>query len=158
MAGGSIRRSSPRDRGRRPALSRDPRRNEGSNVNFGLINTSLMLQRSIDFLWSKQTCITDNLSNAETPGYKPKYVTFEESLRTALQAADKTAAPVHGMRRALEKTPVVAHQAEETTRMDDNGVNLLDQTVELARNAYQMQYAMDALNRDFSTLRTAIRG
>ena len=53
---------------------------------------------------------------------------------------------------------MVAHQAEETTRMDDNGVNLLDQTVELARNAYQMQYAMDALNRDFSTLRTAIRG
>ena len=85
-------------------------------------------------------------------------MTFEESLRAALQAPDKTAAPVHGKRRALENTPVESHQAEETTRLDENGVNLLDQTVELARNAYQMQYAMDALNRDFSTLRTAIRG
>lgn len=127
-------------------------------MDLAMSNTSLLMQRSIDFLWSKQTCISDNIANAETPGYQPKYVTFEEALRDALQAEYTSSKPVHGMRDAIEDTQVMAHQAQEQTRMDENGVNILDQTVELARNAYQLQYAMDALSSDFSTLRTAIRG
>ena len=127
-------------------------------MDLAMSNTSLLMQRSIDFLWSKQTCISDNIANAETPGYQPKYVTFEEALRNALQAENTSYKPIQGMREAIEDTQVVAHQAQEQTRMDENGVNILDQTVELARNAYQLQYAMDALSTDFSTLRTAIRG
>lgn len=127
-------------------------------MDLAMSNTSLLMQRSIDFLWNKQTCIVNNLSNTETPGYQPKYVTFEESLRNALQAQNRTETPVHGMRKALEKTPIVAHEAKERTRMDENGVNVLDQSVELSRNAYQMQYAMNALSTDFAIMRTAIRG
>lgn len=127
-------------------------------MDLSVSNTSLMLQRSIDFLWSKQTCIANNLANAETPGYKAKYVTFEEALRDAIQSKADGPSPVHGMRDAIQGTQVVTHVAQENTRMDENGVNLLDQSVELARNAYQLQYAMDALSSDFSTLRTAIRG
>ena len=42
--------------------------------------------------------------------------------------------------------------------MDDNGVNITEQAVELARNGYQLQYVMDSISSDFSILRTAIRG
>ena len=42
--------------------------------------------------------------------------------------------------------------------MDGNGVNLTEQGVELARNTYQIQYAMNAVNSDLSILRTAIKG
>lgn len=38
----------------------------------------LLLQRSMEYLWDKQTCILDNIANVETPGYKTKYATFEE--------------------------------------------------------------------------------
>lgn len=41
-------------------------------------NTQLMLQRSMEYLWQKQTCILDNIANVETPGYQVKYATFEE--------------------------------------------------------------------------------
>ena len=44
-------------------------------------NSLLMLEKSMDFLWTKQAAILDNISNAETPNYKTKVVTFEESLR-----------------------------------------------------------------------------
>lgn len=60
---------------------------EGAVVNILTSNSMLMLQRSMGFLWSKQDCILNNLANAETPGYKTQYVTFEESLRDAVQAA-----------------------------------------------------------------------
>ena len=120
-------------------------------------NSTLMLQRSMEYLWSKQTCILDNLANVETPGYKTKYATFEESLQQAIQKAAKGDG-TSSMREAIEQTPVVIRQAEESTRMDDNGVNVTDQMVELVREGYQMQYVMDAISSDFSLLRAAITG
>lgn len=121
-------------------------------------NSMLMLQRSMGYLWDKQTCILDNIANVETPGYKTKYVTFEESLQQAIQSAAKDGQPTATMREAIADTPVSFHQAEESTRMDDNGVNITEQMVELVREGYQMQYVMNAISSDFSLLRTAING
>lgn len=127
-------------------------------MDFLTSNTALMLQRSMDFLWTKQSCLLDNISNAETPGYQTKYATFEESLRQAIQSASGQSASAEKIRSAIEDTPVQVHQAQESTRLDGNGVNITEQMVELARNGYQMQYVMDAISSDFSLLRTAIKG
>lgn len=121
-------------------------------------NTMTMLQKSMDFLWSKQTCIMDNIANAETPNYKAKYVTFEESLRDAIQAAADGTNPGPAIRQAIQDSTIELHEAEESTRLDDNGVNVTDQMVELVREGYQMQYVLDAINGGFSTLRTVITG
>ena len=110
------------------------------------------------FLWSKQDCILNNLANAETPGYKTQYVTFEESLRDAVQAAADKPQPGAAMREAIADTPVQLHEAQESVRMDDNGVDIMEQSVELARNGYQLQYVMSAISGELSLLRTAIRG
>lgn len=125
-------------------------------------NAMLMMQRSMDFLWSKQSCILDNLANAETPGYKTKYVTFEESLRQAIYSAaeeeNQSRISTPQIREAIEETPVSFHEAQESTRVDDNGVDITEQSVELSRNGYQLQYVLDAINSDFSLLRTVTRG
>lgn len=112
----------------------------------------------MDYLWSKQTCILDNIANAETPGYKTKYATFEESLQQAIQSASRDGTSPAAIRKAIEETPVEIRQAQESTRMDDNGVNITEQMVELVREGYQMQYVMNAMSSDFSLLRTAING
>lgn len=127
-------------------------------MDFLSSNTALMLQKSMDFLWTKQSCILDNISNVETPGYKVKYATFEESLRQAVQSAAGQGAAGREIRASIQETPITVQQAEESTRLDENGVNVTEQMVELARNGYQMQYVMDAINSDFTLLRTAIRG
>ena len=120
-------------------------------------NSALMLQRSMNFLWTKQSCILDNIANAETPNYKTKYATFEESLDNAIrQAAGEKQGKNAAFREAIEHSQLEVHQAQESTRMDDNGVNITEQAVELAR--YQLQYVMDSISSDFSILRTAIRG
>lgn len=128
-------------------------------ADFIFSNSMLMLERSMGFQWTKQRVILDNIANAETPNYKAKYVTFEEALRTRLQAAAGGARPVAAMGAALGGSSPVVHAAqEESTRMDGNGVNVAQEQMELVRNAYQMQYVMNAINSDFSLLRTAIRG
>lgn len=122
-------------------------------------NSMFMMESSLNFLWTKQNTILDNISNVETPGYKTKYVTFEESLRDRLRIAQSTGAPAARFRSAINGATLEVHEADnETTRLDENGVNLTEQAVELSRTAYQMQYAIQAINGDFSALRTAITG
>lgn len=63
------------------------------------------------------------------------------------------------MRSAIDRSQPVVHVAEnESTRMDDNGVNVTEQETEAVRNAYQLQYTMDAINSNLSLMRTLIRG
>ena len=122
-------------------------------------NATCMIERATQFLWAKQTAILDNISNVETPNYKTKYVTFEEALRGRLRTASGNSRPYASIRDALEEARPITHEAStETARMDGNGVNLTEQGVELARNTYQIQYAMNAVNSDLSILRTAIKG
>lgn len=124
-------------------------------------NSLLMLERAMDYQWTKFSVISDNIVNAETPNYKPKYVTFEEaldaSIRTALMGADKQR--ISSVRSAIDRSQAIVHVAErESMRMDDNGVNVTEQETELTRNTYQMQYTIDAINSNQSLIRTMIRG
>lgn len=123
-------------------------------------NSMLMLERAMSFQWTKQTTINDNIVNAETPNYKVKYVTFEEALKDSILSSLRTTdRKMSTVRAAISASRPVIHVAEnESTRMDDNGVNIAEQELEASRNAYQMEYTMDALNRELSTLRSLIKG
>lgn len=123
-------------------------------------NSMLMLEKAMDYQWTKFNAISDNIVNAETPNYKAKYVTFEEaldtSIRRALLSTDKRAGSV---RSAISQSRPVVHVAdEESMRMDDNGVNVAEQEVEATRTALQMQYTIDSINQNLSLMRTLIRG
>lgn len=121
--------------------------------------SDLMMRRSMEYLWTKQSCILDNIANVETPGYKTKYATFEESLEDAIRsAAQQKSGGASSIRQAVEDATIQVLEAEESTRMDDNGVNITEQAVEMARTGYQLQYVMDAISSDFSLLRKAIGG
>ena len=126
-------------------------------------NSLRMMEKSMDFLWSKQAAHLDNLANAETPGYKVKTVTFEERFRARLRLAQEEAAyaarrPARDYRRIIEETGWKVDEDQESTRMDENGVNATEQALESIRTAYQLQYVMQAISSDLGTLRTAIGG
>ena len=121
-------------------------------------NSGLMLEKSMGFLWAKQRAILDNIANAETPNYKPKVVTFEEDLKQKLELAQRSETPRHAVHDALNAAEYTVEEQMEATRMDDNGVNVTEQSAEMIRNAYQLQYVMRAISDDMTGLRTAIRG
>lgn len=121
-------------------------------------NSFLMMEKSLEFLWAKQAAILDNIANAETPGYKAKVVTFEESLKAQLERVRQTAKPGKAVREVLTDVKYRVTEQEESTRMDENGVNVTEQSAEMIRNAYQLQYVMNAINSDLSALRTVIQG
>ena len=121
-------------------------------------NSFLMLEKSLGYLWTKQAAIADNISNAETPGYKEKVVTFEERLKSKLLRASRGSAPVKSRRDVLEGSAFSVTEQMVQTRKDDNGVNVTAQAAEAIRTAYQMRYVMSTINTDLSILTSAIRG
>ena len=121
-------------------------------------NSFLMMEKSMDFLWAKQAAILDNISNAETPNYKPKVVTFEETLREKLRRAQEKDRPRKETRAAIRSAEFTVKEKPVSTRMDDNGVNVTEQSVEMIRNAYQLQYVMKSINSDLTVLKAAIQG
>ena len=121
-------------------------------------NSSFLLEKSMNFLWAKQAAILDNVANAETPGYRAKVVTFEETLRSQLERAQMTDTPIKETRSALEGAHYQVSRHPGINRMDDNGVNVTEQSVEMIRNAYQLQYVMNSINSELSILRMAARG
>ncbi len=121
-------------------------------------NSFLMLEKSLGYLWTKQAAIADNVSNAETPGYREKVVTFEGTLKGKLLQASQSSTPVKAMGQVLESTPFSVTEQTVQTRMDDNGVNVTAQMAEAIRNAYQMRYVMSSINSEMNILNMAIRG
>ena len=121
-------------------------------------NSTRMMEKSMDFLWTKQTAILDNISNAETPNYKTKTVTFEETFEDKLKAASKSPRAKQRVADVIDDASWKVTEADDATRMDDNSVNTTEQSVELVRTAYQLQYTMQSISSDLATLKTAITG
>lgn len=125
----------------------------------GLTGSSFgMLERSMEFLWAKQTAILDNIANAETPNYKVKTVTFEESFEQKLRAARNSAKPAQAVRDVIENATWDVWEDDESVHLNDNGVNVTEQSVELIRNAYQLSHVYQSITGQLSIMRAAING
>ena len=98
-------------------------------MDFLSSNSQLLMEKSMGYLWAKQAAILDNIANAETPKYKAKVVTFEESIRTQLEeAASRPEGAGKAVRDILEDSGFTVFEAQEQTRMDDNGINVSSST------------------------------
>ena len=119
-------------------------------------NGILVSERSLDFLWKKQSVTAGNLANVDTPGYKAKYVTFEDMYRAKLEGAsgDK-----ERIRQAADSAMWLVEESDtETARMDGNNVVADAEMTELTRAALQYQYAIQSVNSEISRLSTVIKG
>ena len=122
----------------------------------------------MDFLWSKESTHLENIANAETPGYKVKTVRFEEAfekkLRETEERLNKNVSSVRhkgprlAYREAIEDAEWTLDEDDEITRMDENGVNVTEQMLEVARTAYQLQYVYRTYSSNLKILNTAISG
>ena len=85
-------------------------------------------------------------------------VTFEESLRNKLNQAAAGPNAKQNVRQILDQSEFAVIEPQESVRMDDNGVNVTEQMVEVMRNSYQLQYVYNSINCNLNILRMAVRG
>lgn len=120
-------------------------------------NTMLLTEKSLDYLWTKQTVSANNIANAETPGFKSSYVTFEEELQQNIGRLHSPKA--REIREQIRATQYrVQRTDDETNKMDESNVDIVAENAELSKSGIQYEYAVRAISDDLARLRSAIKG
>ena len=102
------------------------------------------LSSALDGLSLRQRTIADNIANVNTPGYHARRVRFEEALAASVAAGDGRA------------TATTARSLEPT-RLDGNNVNLDTETLSNIDTVLRYQFAAQAVDGSFASVRTALR-
>ncbi len=113
-----------------------------------------LLNKDLDGLWARQQAISDNLANFETPGYKPKTVSFEDQLRAMLSSSAEKESEL--VKKVGDVSPVMTTQDDLTLRLDGNGVDFEKENVEFLRTEFNYDTSLRLLSDTFSRLRTVI--
>lgn len=127
---------------------------------FGSVN---LKTKALDGSWLRNTLISNNLANANTPGFKRQDVDFQQVLRDFLGQGDLRMVrtnPMHmplGQDTAEDMTFNVNKEAGTSIRRDENNVNVDIEMAELAKNQIYYDAVVDSINGDIRRLRTAIR-
>jgi flagellar basal-body rod protein FlgB len=91
--------------------------------------TQLSLEAALRGSSLRQTLLTDNLANVNTPGYQRKDVDFHATLASAME----TEQPLE----SVSFSP--ATDASRTVRADGSGIDADQESAELAKNALEYQ-------------------
>ena len=126
---------------------------------FGSVNA---LEKGLDASSLRNQVISNNIANADTPGFKASSVKFEEYVQQALEDGDSSA--MNGTQSYTDNwtsslddiEPQVVTNSGTTMRMDGNNVDIEYEMNELAKNNIEYYTLLQKVNSEFSQLRTAI--
>jgi flagellar basal-body rod protein FlgB len=106
-----------------------------------------LLSRAMDAAALRQRVVANNVANANTPGFKRSFVSFEEHVREAIARRSVTAT-------ALQ--PRIHTDSSTSMREDGNNVSIDHEMVLMAANAIQFQALSQQLSDRFSMYRYVI--
>jgi flagellar basal-body rod protein FlgB len=106
--------------------------------------TSVTVKTALTGLAMRQRVTADNIANIETPGFLAGRVSFENSLRSAVDNGSPAA------------TSISNDRSLEPTRVNGNNVNLDHETLTHLDTNMRYQLMLRAVDTKISLLRTAI--
>ncbi|HET6447887.1 MAG TPA: flagellar basal body rod protein FlgB [Conexibacter sp.] len=108
--------------------------------------TQLSLEAAMRGSSLRQTLLTDNLANVNTPGYQRKDVDFHATLQAAQQTGETL--------ETLSFDPTV--DSARTVRADGSGIDADQESAELAKNALEYQALVSVAGTRTSILQIAM--
>lgn len=110
-----------------------------------LDGTQAILEAAMRGAWQRQTLLTNNMANVDTPGYQREELDFQSTLRGALASGE-----------SLEG---VAFQPQVEARSDSpngNGVSIEQEAALLSENGLDYEALTEMLGSHDETLRAAM--
>ncbi len=124
---------------------------------FDYIN---VLDKAADASWLRETAITNNIANVDTPGYKRQDVDFQSVLkkelgRTKYASLDQR---MNQLNTGLNNLNVSTYTdaANYSYRLDKNNVDIDTENVELASEQLRYQALTTSINSQFSRMKAVI--
>lgn len=126
-----------------------------------LFNSVNLMERTLDASWLRNDVITNNIANADTPGFKTSTVEFESILKSALEEpsfeAKKTRDKHIDFRTSVSDVrPTVVTDTSTTMKMDGNNVDIDRENTELLKNAIYYQTLLTKVSKELGRLKMAI--
>lgn len=110
-----------------------------------LDGTQAILEAAMRGAWQRQTVLTDNVSNAETPGYHRQDLNFQSALLGAM-----------GNNEALEGMAFQPETQAQVASPNGNGVSIDQESALLAENGLDYEAMTELLGAHNETLRAAM--
>lgn len=123
-------------------------------------STIQQLENGIQYASTKQKVISNNIANAETPGYKAKSVKFKDALQQEISKFE--AYRTH--EKHLSFSGVGSQSFEVYTRnqasymANGNSVDIDQEMAEMAQNQIYYDALIERLNGKFNSLKSVIKG
>lgn len=110
------------------------------------------LSKSLDLHLLRQSVISDNIANAETPGFKARKVEFETELQRAVEANEIGA----GGADILSVEAQIVQDPQSEMGQDLNTVDMDREMAAMTKNDIQYSANTQMINKKFSFLKYAI--
>lgn len=125
----------------------------GSNA-FNYIN---VLDKAADASFLRQTVISNNIANVDTPNYKRKDVTFESYLQNQLDGNGFLASKVANVNLSKLQSSIYTDQKELSYRFDGNNVDIDTEEAYSAETQVKYYMLLESMTQEFSRLRTVLQ-
>lgn len=118
-------------------------------------NTSFrLLEQGLDGVWQKQQVISQNIANADTPGYKAKTVNFKTVLTEETNNIKDKAMSKSKPQLNLATTVSVEKGTNQT--FDENNVDTEKEHIALADAQIQYNLLVNKISNEFDMIKSAI--
>ena len=125
---------------------------------FDYIN---IMDKAADASWKRESAISNNIANTDTPGYKRQDVDFESALKQELCSSkyiplDKK---VRGLNSDLSGLDVSTYtdSSNYSYRLDRNNVDVDTEQVELASEQLRYEMLTTSINEEFNRMKLVLK-
>ncbi len=118
-----------------------------------------VLDKAMDASWLRNEALSNNLANADTPGYKRQDINFETQLAKALRHSryQSMDAKVADVKMNRLKPITYTDYAGYSYRIDGNNVDPDTEGVYLAKNQVVYQGLYQSVNEEFKNLKMVMK-
>lgn len=128
-------------------------------INSDVYNYVNVLDKAADASWTRNTVLSNNLANVDTPYFKRKDVAFQGYLQAELAGADTATLNDRVDKVELNSLNATSYtdMANLSYRLDGNNVDVDTENAELASNQIMYQALINSISNEFDMIKQAMQ-
>ncbi len=136
-------------------------------MSIQISRTTVLLEDALNYRSMRQDMIASNIANVDTPNYKPRDISFEQTLvakkdnllksdKNQLQMAVTNSSHMKPKSEASSYTPTLFYRDGHMARNDGNSVDIDVETTEMSKNSIMYNALIGAMKKDGAIFRSVI--
>ena len=126
-------------------------------ISSGAYNYINVLEKAADAGWTRNSLISNNIANVDTPGYKRKDMHFEDYLMNAVTDGDSLDDNIADVDLDTLTGTTYTDYGTVSYRLDGNNVDIDTESAELAKNQIKYYTMLESISQEFSRLKSVMK-